>query len=111
MSQLKTPPNQSAAVLGGLHIAWLLADDPRTITTKDGTQRTVVELRDPRRLSQSLVLWLDGPCGPLAGTQPGTMIQLHVDSVRAGRSRGELVGNIERAAVEAAFARAQGATS
>lgn len=111
MSEIKTTPNNPAAVVGGLHIAWLLADDPRTITTKDGSKRTVVELRDPRRLSQSLILWLDGPAGPLVGAQPGLMVQLHVESIRAGRSRGELVGNADRSAVEAAFARAKGATS
>jgi hypothetical protein len=107
MTQTKTH-NPAMQQLGGLHLAWLLADDPRTITTKEGAKRTVVELRDPRRLSQSLVLWLDGEVGNLAGLQPGTLVQLHVESVRSGRSRGELVGNVQRAAVEAAFAHAQG---
>ena len=47
------------AALWGL-LTWLLGDDPRTITTKADEKRTVVELRDPARLSQSLVIWLDG---------------------------------------------------
>lgn len=112
MTQSKTPtpiPNQPPH-LGGLHLAWLLADDVRTIRTKDGNERTVVELRDPRRLSQSLVVWLDGPAGALASAVPGTLVQLHVDAARPGRGRGELIGQVERSAVEAAFARAGGQT-
>lgn len=108
MSQTKTPTHSQPPMLGGLHIAWLLADDVRTINTKDGAERTVVELRDPRRLSQSLVLWLDGPAGALERVAPGTLVQLHVAAVRPGRGRGELVGQVDRAAVEAAFARAGG---
>lgn len=111
MSQTTKTHNPGAATVGGLHLAWLLADDPRTITTKDGSQRTVVELRDPRRLSQSLVIWLDGEVGHLANLQPGALVQLHVESVRSGRSRGELVANVSREAVEAAFARAQAGQS
>jgi hypothetical protein len=63
MPQTTKTYNPGAANVGGLHSAWLLADDPRTINTKDGSQRTVVELRDPRWLSQSLVIWLDGDVG------------------------------------------------
>jgi hypothetical protein len=108
MSQKPNPNGPAAPPAGGLHLAWLLADDPRTITTKDGAKRTVVELRDPRRLSQSLVLWLGGEVGSLAGVQPGALIQLHVEKVRAGRSRGELVGEVRREVVEAAFTHARG---
>ncbi|WP_146175225.1 hypothetical protein [Paraconexibacter algicola] len=111
MSQIKstTPTsNHNPPHLGGFHLAWLLADDVRTIRTKDGIERTVVELRDPRRLSQSVVLWLDGPADSLASAVPGTLVQLHVDAVRPGRGRGELIGQVDRSAVEAALARAGG---
>lgn len=100
----------TATTAGGVHIAWLLADEPRTVTTKNG-ERTVMELRDPRRLSQSLVLWLDGPAGALAEVPPGQLVQLQLESVRGGRSRGELVGNVRRESVEAAIARVQGASA
>jgi len=112
MSQTpKTTPAAPPALSGGLHLQWLLADDVRTIKTKSGEEKTVLELRDPRRLSQSLVVWLDGPAGPLSGHQPGTVVQLHVESVRSGRARGELMGNASRASVEASFARAAEATA
>lgn len=99
-----------AALVGGLTLTWLLGDDPRTITTKAGDKRTVVELRDPARLSQSLVIWLDGEAESLPKLSTGTPISLHVDSVRSGRARGELVASVARQALESAFARAREAS-
>jgi hypothetical protein len=95
-----------AALIGGLALTWLLGDDPRTITTKTGEKRTVIELRDPARLSQSLVIWLDGEAESLPRLATGTSVSLHVESVRSGRGRGELVATVSRQAVAAAFARA-----
>lgn len=93
--------------LGGLSLTWYLADEPRAITTKDGKDMTVLELRDPRRLANSLVIWLDGLMSPpLQQVLPNTLISVHVESVRSGRARGELVARASREAVEAAFARA-----
>lgn len=91
---------------GGIVVAWLLGDDPKTIKTREGQEKTIVELRDPRRLSNSIVIWLDGPAGALTRAQPGSVIHLRVDGVRSGRARGELVASVSREAVESAFARA-----
>ncbi len=89
--------------LGGLTITWLLADDPRTIKTKTGDVRTVIELRDPRRLSSSISIWLDGDGDAFAGVPPNTYLTLHLKSARSGKGRGELVGSVERPVVEKAF--------
>jgi hypothetical protein len=104
MSASTTPP-KSPAALGGLTICWLLGEDPRAITTKNGDRRTVIELRDPVRLSNSMVLWLDGEADAFAGVQPGSAIAIHVRSVRSGRARGELVADTDRDIAAAAFAR------
>lgn len=96
-----------AARGGGLTLTWLLGDDPRTITTKGVDKRTVIELRDAARLSQSLVIWLDGEADGLPELRTGTPVALHVESVRSGRGRGELVANVSREAIVAAFARAR----
>jgi hypothetical protein len=95
-----------AGLTGGLAMTWLLGDEPRTITTKAGEKRTVVELRDPRRLSNSLVIWLDGEAEDLPKLAPGAAVSLHVQSVRGGRARGELVASVSRAVVSAALAEA-----
>ncbi|WDT93807.1 hypothetical protein JDY09_00655 [Thermoleophilum album] len=91
-------------------MTWLLGDRPRTITTKAGEKRTIVELRDPARLSQSLVIWLDGGADDLPDLRIGTPIAFHVEAVRSGRARGELVATVSREAVVAAFARAREAS-
>lgn len=109
MSANTTSPNPPAA-LGGLTVCWLLGDDPRAITTKNGERRTVIELRDPARLSHSMVLWLDGEADAFAGLKPGTPLALHVRSVRSGRARGELVADADRETVPAAFARTREAS-
>ncbi|HEU4656363.1 MAG TPA: hypothetical protein VFR97_02505 [Capillimicrobium sp.] len=105
---MQTNPGKriEAAPTGGLVVAWLLGDDPKTIRTRDGQEKTIIELRDPRRLSNSIVIWLEGAAGDLSRVQPGAVIQLHVESVRSGRARGELVASVSREAVETAFARA-----
>lgn len=100
-----------APLVGGIFLTWLLGDEPRTITTKTGDKRTVVEFRDPQRLSQSLVLWLDGEADSLPTLAPGAPVKLHVQSVRSGRARGELVGDMSHAALSASFARAAGEQS
>jgi hypothetical protein len=95
-----------AGLTGGVSLTWLLADEPRTITTKTGEKRTVLELRDPRRLGNSLVVWLDGEADDLPQVAPGAAVTLHVQSVRGGRARGELVASVSRAVVSAALAQA-----
>jgi hypothetical protein len=97
---------KDSSLTGGLSLTWILCDNPRTITTKTGDRRTLVELRDPRRLSNSIVIWLDGDAEGLSPVTPGTPVTVLVESVRS-RSREqlrELVGNATREAVEAAFA-------
>ncbi|MBX6369891.1 MAG: hypothetical protein IRZ04_18060 [Rhodospirillales bacterium] len=97
--------------VGGVVVNWLLAAPARTFTSKTtGEPKTVIELRDPSRLSNSLVVFLDGSAGTLGAVQPRTPIALRLDEVRAGRGRGELIGVVAREAVEAAFARAGGAS-
>jgi hypothetical protein len=91
-------------------LTWLLGDVPRTVTTRAGEKRTIVELRDPARLSQSLVIWLDGDVAGLPDLRIGTPISLHVEAVRSGRARGELVATVSREAVVAAFSRAREAS-
>jgi hypothetical protein len=92
---------------GVIFAGWLLGEEVRTINTKSGEEKCVVSLRDPRRLSNALVVWLDGPAGDvLSAVEPGTAISLHVPAVRAGKARGELVADTDRGAVEAAFVRA-----
>ena len=93
--------------LGGLAISWYLGDDPSTITTKNGDVRTVIELRDPARLSRSISIWLDGEGEAFDGVRPGALITLHLESVRSGRGRGELVADVSRSQVEAAFEQAR----
>jgi hypothetical protein len=38
---------KDSSLTGGLSLTWILCDNPRTITTKTGDRRTLVELRDP----------------------------------------------------------------
>jgi hypothetical protein len=73
---------------------------------KSGEDRTLVELRDPERLSQAIVLWLDGAADSLADLPPRSAVAIRVESLRAGRTRGELVGEASRDAVVEAFKRA-----
>lgn len=110
MAPITTSPAsapQPTSLDGGLALTWLLGDDPRTITTKTGEKRTVIELRDPARLSQSLVIWLDGEAESLPQLRTGVPVCLHVVSVRSGRGRGELVANVSRASLISAFERAR----
>lgn len=95
--------NNVQTPLGGLTVSWYLGDDPKTITTKAGDVRTIIELRDPQRLSRSISIWIDGDGESLKGVKPGAVISLHLESARSGRGRNELVGEVERASVEAAF--------
>lgn len=92
------------ALAGGLTVRWLLAAPVRSFDSKkDGNRRTVIELRDPTRLGNSLVVFLDGDAGELASVQPSTAVTLHVQEVRSGQNRGELVATTSREAVERAF--------
>lgn len=93
--------------VGGLVVNWLLGDDPTTIKTKSGEVRTVIELRDPARLSRSITIWLDGEGDALNGVRPGSLIAIHLQGVRSGGGRGELVAEVDRQRVEAAFAQAR----
>ena len=95
-----------AVLIGGLALTWLLGDDPRTIRTKTGEKRTVVELREPgttQRVARHLARW--------RGRQPAAAVDRHaglmrVESVRSGRGRGELVATVARQALAAASTRA-----
>lgn len=111
MTDISRNTKTTGGIAGGFHLSWLLGDDPRTVTTKNGDTRTVVELRDPARLSSSLVLWLDADGEQFQGVPPNTPISLHVKSVRSGRGRGELLGDADPTAVAAAFAAARGERS
>jgi hypothetical protein len=55
-----TSNTENPRVYGGMTLAWLLGEEPRAVTTKTGDVRTVIELRDPKRLSNSITIWLDG---------------------------------------------------
>lgn len=89
--------------LGGLVVSWYLGDDPNTITTKTGDVKTIVDLRDPTRLSRSITIWLDGDGAALEGVKPGAVITLHLESIRSGSGRNELAAEVDRPQVEAAF--------
>jgi hypothetical protein len=110
---MPVPSSQpSTAPLGGLTVSWFLASPARSFTSKaSGARRTVIELRDPQRLSQSLTVFLDGEVGPvLQGVPARSVVTLHVEEVRSGRGRGELIATVARPAVEAAFQRAGSAS-
>jgi hypothetical protein len=107
---MSTQPQKTTPAAGGLTVSWLLASPVRSFVSKrDDQPRTVVELRDPARLSSSLVFFLDGEPGRLASLPVNSRVTVRVDEVRSGRGRGELVGSVSRAALEEAFARAGGA--
>jgi hypothetical protein len=95
----------TSAPRGGVTFnSWVLAGSPREFTSKStGTAMTLVELRDPERLGNSLVLFADGPLGKLAAVRPSTPVTLRVDEVRGGRHRGELSGSVARVVLEAAL--------
>ena len=102
---MSTEEQTKARPSGGLTVSWLLASPARSFTSKQtDTVKTVVELRDPRRLSNALVVFPRREEGPLAAVEPGSVVTLHVDEVRGGRNRGELVATVSRETVEAAFA-------
>lgn len=103
MSTDKSSSTNITNPLGGLAISWYLGDDPNTIKTKTGDVRTVIELRDPSRLSRSISIWLDGEGSAFEGVRPGAVISLHLESVRSGRGRSELVAEVDRSQVENAF--------
>lgn len=106
------PQRQAPPSVGGLVVSWLLAAPVRSFVSKvDNKKRTVFELRDPARLGNSLVVFLDGEPGTLAAVPPNTRITLRLDEVRSGRGRGELVGSVPRAVVEQAFAAVAGGAS
>jgi hypothetical protein len=109
---MQSPTSKNAThPVSGLTVSWLLADDPRTVRTQQGEERTVIELRDPRRLANAIVIWLDGPAGALAQVPAGTPIHIHLDALRAGKNRGSLIATVSREAVEAAAGAALGARS
>jgi hypothetical protein len=108
---MSTQEEKRSPVRGGLTVAWLLAAPVRSFDSKkDGNRRTVIELRDPTRLGNSLVVFLDGDAGKLASVQPSTVVTLHVEEVRSGQGRGELVATATREAVERAFGVTGGAS-
>lgn len=95
--------------VGGARFAWLLGEEPRSMTTKKGERRTVLTLHDPKRLTQTLAIWLDGEADDLPVVKPRSPVVIHVESVRSGQARGELVASVSREAVVAALTRAAGA--
>lgn len=102
---MSTQEDKRSAMRGGVTVSWLLAAPVRSFDSKrDGRRRTVVELRDPSRLGNSLVVFLDGDADKLEAVQPGALVTLHVEEVRSGQGRGELIGTASREAVERAFA-------
>lgn len=107
---MSTQTDRPASPPGGIHFSWLLAAPVRSFVSKaSGATRTVVELRDPARLGNSLVLFLDGEAGPLANVPANTRVTLRVDEVRSGSHRGELIGSVSREAVMEAFTPSKGA--
>lgn len=94
--------------VGGARFAWLLGEAPYSITTKTGQRRTVLTLHDPDRLTRTLAIWLDGEAEELPVVKPRTPVVIHVESVRAGKARGELIASVSREAVVAALTRAAG---
>lgn len=98
--------NENAAIdRGGLHINWKLGDDPRPVNTKAGP-RTIVELRDPSRLSRSIVLWLDIAPEDLPAVKCGSYIALRLNSANPSQFPGQLTGDVDTQALIAAFASA-----
>jgi hypothetical protein len=94
----------SPAGVGGLVVSWVLGQPVRGyVSKKTSTPGTIVELRDPARLGNSLTVFLDGEPGALASIAPNTLVTLRLESVSAGRRYGELTGRASRVAVEAAF--------
>jgi hypothetical protein len=109
MSELSPTPQKKTveAELGGVFVAWILSQPVRSYESKkDGQPKTVVELRDPARLGNSITVFLDGEAGPLAHTSTNALVKVRFDEVRPGQGRGELVGTVERAVLEAACAKA-----
>lgn len=90
---------------GGLTVnGWLLAASPREFVSKrSGEPMTIVELRDPRRLGNSVVIFLDGNAGVLASAEPSRPVTVTLDEVSGGRNRGELTGRVAREALVAAL--------
>jgi hypothetical protein len=107
---MTTQEDKKTEKKGGLTVAWLLAAPVRSFTSKtSGKVKTVVELRDPARLGNSLVVFLDGEAAGLARVEPGTVGTLHVEEVRSGQGRGELLATASREDVERAFGVSGGA--
>jgi len=109
---MSTQQNQhSQQPVGGVTFTWLLGGPVSSFVSKaTGEPKTVIELRDPARLRNSLVLFLDGEPGELERIKPHTTVTLRVDEVRKGSGRGELIGEVNREAVETAFGRARSAS-
>jgi hypothetical protein len=95
----------STAEQGGIIVhKWLVASPPREFAVKaTGEPMTIVELRNSRRLSDSLALFVEGPAGRLAAVEPSRVVAVHLDSVQGGRGRGELTARVDRDAIEAAL--------
>ena len=90
--------------MGGITVSWILAQPVRGYVAKsDGQPRTIIELRDPARLGNSITLVCDGEVGKLESVPAHKVITLQLDEVRGGRSRGELVGSASREAIEHAL--------
>jgi len=101
---MTTQESKNTNKKGGLTVEWLLAAPVRSFVSKtSGKTKTVVELRDPTRLGNSLVVFLDGEAAGLARIEPSTIGTLHVEEVRSGQGRGELIGTATRKDVEQAF--------
>jgi hypothetical protein len=90
---------------GGVTVnGWLLSAPPREFVSKrSGQPMTLVELRDPQRLGNSLVIFLDGEAGVLSSAVPPRPVTLTLDELSGGRGRGELTGRVGREALVAAL--------
>lgn len=101
------PKATTDALAGGITITWILGRKVHSyVGKKDGKTRTIVELRDPACLGNSITLFLDGDSGALESVKVHTSITLRLDELRAGNSPGALTGSVAREVVEAAFAEA-----
>jgi hypothetical protein len=98
-------PTSSSIPAGTVRFdCWLVAAPPRDFTSKkSGALLTIVELRNPQNLGNSVVFFADGAVGRLASVPAGQVVSVPADEVAGGRNRGELTGRITRPALEAAL--------
>lgn len=103
-TQPKTSDRQTQN--GGLYIEWIVSRPIRPFTRKrDGSIGSIIELRDPAMLGNSVTIFADGEPGALEKVPVHTLVKLRLDEVSGGSNgrRGELTGSAERSVIDAAF--------